>query len=146
MVRIALSTGKVRERDAGLDEEALLREHVATGRVSERRAALAAAEERRVSGLVPVLEGQLDSDEGRSEIWRLEVAAALLRQTDHARAWETLLAALAPERSEDVRRLAANALHRSMGNAPPERRAAVVAKARDVPSPEARWLVEQSGS
>jgi hypothetical protein len=143
--RVELSTGRPR-RDAALDEEALLRERIATGRISERRAALAAAEERRVSGLGPVLEPQLAAGEEPAETWRLEVAAALLRQTDHAGTWEALLAGLAPDRPEVVRRTAANMLHKALATATPDRRAQVLAGAKRAASGEARWLLEQLGS
>jgi hypothetical protein len=140
--RLALSDGRSRDAAGGPDEESRLRARVATGRESERRSALAAAEERRVSGLVPVLEGQLAAAEGRTEAWRVDVAAALLRGTDHAGAWTTLLAALAPTSAEDVRRRAALALHRALPSATPERRSEVLERARGAASAEARWLLE----
>jgi hypothetical protein len=141
--RVELATGRVLDRAAGPDEEAALRDRIATGRESERRSALAAAEERRVSGLTPVLERQLAGTDGLSAGWRVEVAAALLRQTDHAGAWEALLAGLAPDRPESVRRAAANALRKALGSATADRRAKVLATARLAGSSEARWLLEQ---
>jgi hypothetical protein len=142
--RVALEDGSL--RDDPVDEAALLRERVASGRESERRAALAAAEERDVVGLPSVLEREMEAGEGRSEAWRVEVAAAILRRSDHARAWDALLETLRPDRAEPVRRAGANALRAALASAPVTRRSQVLARAKDVGSPEARWLVENAGS
>jgi hypothetical protein len=140
--RIAVADGAV--LPAG-DEEALLRARIATGRLPERRSALDAAKERRVSGLVPVLEAELASRAEGAEAWRVDVAAALLGLEDRAAAWDALLQSLAAGRPEATRRAAATALHRALAAATPARRTGVLERARTIDSAEARWLREQAG-